>query len=99
MRNEMEMIHKRKIRDHYLRLLDISHPQATFESAAATGLITKELVTSLDISRYTDYLIERGYIRQIHEAEEYNIREKLLKLTDKGVDLLDGTISDPGVEV
>jgi len=99
MNKEISVIQHKRIRGHILKILALFHPTATFESAVAAGLIQRGLVASPDISEYTDYLMGKGYITSVGRPDRFEIGEALLKLTPKGVDLLEDTIRDPGVEV
>ena len=57
---------------------------------------------SPDISKHIEYLEEAGYIVfTSRTANAYNAYRKdaIIKLTKKGVDLLENTIEDPGVNV
>lgn len=99
MNKDIEVVQKVKIRGHILRILELSYPTATFESAVAAGLIERGLVSSPDISEYTQYLTDKKLVRVLHCTERFGIRERLLTLTPEGVDMLDGLTQSPGVEV
>ena len=99
MNKDIEVVQKVKIRGHILRILELSYPTATFVSAVAAGLIERGLVSSPDISEYTQYLTDKKLVRVLHSTERFGIRERLLTLTPEGVDMLDGLTQSPGVEV
>ncbi len=99
MNKDIEIIQKVKIRGHILRILELSYPTATFESAVASGLIARGLVSSPDISEYTQYLEDKGLLRVLSSGQRFGIHERLLALTPEGIDLLDGLVTSPGVEV
>ena len=99
MNKDIEVVQKVKIRGHILRILELSYPTATFESAVAAGLIERGLVSSPDISEYTQYLTDKKLVRVLHSTERFGIRERLLTLTPEGVDMLDVLTQSPGVEV
>ena len=99
MNKDIEVVQKVKIRGHILRILELSYPTATFESAVVAGLIERGLVSSPDISEYTQYLTDKKLVRVLHSTERFGIRERLLTLTPEGVDMLDGLTQSPGVEV
>ena len=99
MNKDIVVVQKVKIRGHILRILELSYPTATFESAVAAGLIERGLVSSPDISEYTQYLTDKKLVRVLHSTERFGIRERLLTLTPEGVDMLDGLTQSPGVEV
>ena len=99
MNKDIEVVQKVKIRGHILRILELSYPTATFESAVAAGLIERGLVSSPDISEYTQYLTDKKLVRVLHSTERFGIQERLLALTPEGVDMLDGLTQTPSVEV
>ena len=99
MNKEIEIIQKVKIRGHILRILEMSYPTATFESAVASGLIARGLVSSPDISEYTQHLEDKGLLRVLSSEQRFGIHERLLALTPEGFDQLDGLVTSPGVEV
>ena len=99
MNHEIAVSQRKKIRGHILRMLSLSHPTPTFESTIASDLIQSGFVISPNIAEYTDYLAGKNYITRTEHGERYGIEEMLLKLTPHGVDLLEDTIQDPGVEV
>jgi len=66
------------------------------------ALVADGLIYSPDISKHIEYLEEAGYIVfTSRTANAYNAYRKdaVIKLTRKGVDLLESTIDDPGVDV
>jgi DNA-binding MarR family transcriptional regulator len=91
--NPMRANRNKHIRGHILFLLNISKTPTT-QRALEMGMIESLMVTSPDITEYLDYLTDRGYIERV-EREEYNV--VYYKLTSRGVDILEGTIEDPGV--
>lgn len=99
MNKKIDIIQRKKIRGYTLRTIADTYPRAVFDSAVAQGVIGYGWTVNPDISEYTTYLVDKGYVEVIREAENYGIREQLLKVTPKGIDLLEGTITDPGVEV
>lgn len=55
-----------------------------------------------DISKLLDYLVDGGYIRytdkKINSFNAYR-NDAVVQLTKEGIDLVEGTIEDPGVDV
>ena len=65
-------------------------------------LIQMGLINSPDISKYLDYLHEAGYIEFAPEkitAYTAYAKDALVKLTRRGVDLVEQTIDDDGVDI
>ena len=66
------------------------------------ALVADGMIFSPDISKYLDYLADGGYIEfSGKRVNAYNVYRKdgVVQLTKKGVDLVEGTIEDPGVDV
>lgn len=64
--------------------------------------MSRGLIISPDISKYLDYLHEAGYIEFTPDKiTAYNAyaKDAVVKLTRKGVDLVEQTIDDDGVYV
>ncbi|TEB09154.1 hypothetical protein [Pelotomaculum propionicicum] len=97
---ELKAIEAKQIRGFMLKLLEITHPQPTPSSAISAALVQNGLVVNPDISRYVSYLEDKGYIEVKDVAlKSLRIGGVALKLTPKGIDLLEGTIEDPGVDI
>ena len=90
-----------------MAIMDELTDQEVSKNKAIRGYITNALVAdgliySPDISKHIEYLEEAGYIVfTSRTANAYNAYRKdaVIKLTRKGVDLLESTIDDPGVDV
>ena len=60
------------------------------------------VIISPDISKYLDYLNGAGYIEFTQDrvtAYTAYSKDAVVKLTKKGIDIAEGTIEDPGVDV
>lgn len=90
----MNSMRNKHIRGHIMYLLMLSHPTPTTGKVLETGMLSSMLVANPDISAYLDYLIDRGYIERT-DKPEYGLT--YYKLTSKGIDLMEGTVSDMGV--
>lgn len=55
-----------------------------------------------DISKLLDYLVSAGYVRftdkKINSYTAYR-NDAVVQLTKEGIDLVEGTIEDPGVDI
>ena len=68
----------------------------------SNSLMASGLIISPDISKYLDYLNGAGYIEFTQDkvtAYTAYSKDAVVKLTKKGIDLVEGTIEDPGVDV
>lgn len=87
-------IRNKNIRGHIMYLLMLSHPTPTTGKVLETGMLSSMMVVNPDISAYLDYLTDRGYVEKT-EKPEFDL--VYYKLTSRGIDLMEGTIKDPGV--
>lgn len=65
-------------------------------------MMADSLIISPDISKYLDYLQDAGYIEFTNKkvtAYTAYAKDAVIRLTKSGVDLAEGTIEDPGVDV
>lgn len=88
---------KKKIRGYILKGLTMSYCQTASVGSLQSLVLSTQLTESIDIVPYLDYLEDRGYIRIKEKETELGFVMKFIKLTSKGTDLLEGTISDAGV--
>ena len=68
----------------------------------ANTMINAGLIISPDISKPLAYLEEGGYITYTDQkVNSYNAyaRDAMVRLTKRGIDLVEGTIEDDGVDV
>ena len=75
-----------------MAILDELTEQEVSKNKAIRGYISKPI----------EYLQEAGYVtftdRSVNAYNAYR-KDSIIKLTRKGVDLVEGTINDPGIDV
>lgn len=99
---EQEVIKNKAIRGYIIRALAKGNQNTLLVRQVTNALVADGLIYSPDISKHIEYLEEAGYIIFTNRsANAYNAYRKdaIIKLTKKGVDLLENTIEDPGVNV
>ncbi len=92
----------RAIRGYILRSLAKGHQNTMLCKQIENNLIRDELVVSPDITKYLQYLQEKDYIQFVGRgitAINYYSKDAVIRLTARGVDLIEGTIEDPGVDI
>lgn len=94
-RNQAEK--NRTMRGVIMQRLGDCHPSPTMVESLRNGLLGHELMAGTDIAAHLDYLADRGYILVKDTGDKFGAPIYYVKLTSKGVDLLEGTIGDPGV--
>lgn len=99
---EQEVAKNKAVRGYIIRALAKGSQNALLVRQITNALVGDGLIISPDISKHLTYLQEAGYIAFTgRTANAYNAyrRDAVVKLTRKGVDLVEGTIDDPGVDV
>lgn len=100
---EMQEVQQNKaVRGYILRSLAKGCTNSALVRVVTNALIQDRMIVTPDISKYVDYLVSAGYIEFTNvRVNAYNAykNDAVIKLTKAGVDLLEGTIQDPGVEV
>ena len=99
---EQEVNKNKAIRGYIIRALAKGSQNTLLVRQITNALVADGLILSPDISKQIEYLVEAGYISFTDKsANAYNVyrRDTVIKLTRKGVDLVEGTIDDPGVDV
>ena len=99
---EQEVKKNKTIRGYILRSLAKGSNNTLFVKQISNALYAENQIYNPDIGKYLEYLAEAGYIeftgKNIHAYNVY-AKDGIIKLTRKGVDLLEDTIEDPGVNV
>lgn len=87
-------------RGFILRLLETNYPHPIMDTVLVSCLIEDGAIINPDVSKSLAYLEDGEYIT-CNAVDLNSIRKKavLVRLTAKGIDLLEGTIDDPGVDV
>ena len=99
---EQEITKNKAIRGYIIRALAKGNQNTLLVRQVTNALVADGLIYSPDISKHIEYLEEAGHIVfTSRTANAYNAYRKdaIIKLTKKGVDLLENTIEDPGVNV
>lgn len=99
---EQEVSKNKAVRGYIIRALAKGNQNTLLVRQITNALVADGLIISPDISKHLEYLVEAGYIAfTAQTANAYNAyrRDAVIKLTRKGVDLVEGTIDDPGVDV
>lgn len=86
-------------RGEILRMLYRLYPDPVADNVVKTTFVW---VTHGVIDGHAAYLVERGYASREeidHRKYEFSTAEYILKITPKGIDLLEGNVEpDPGIE-
>ena len=99
---EQEVTKNKAIRGYIIRALAKGNQNTLLVRQVTNALVADGLIYSPDISKHVEHREEAGDIVFTNRAANaYNAYRKdaIIKLTKKGVDLLENTIEDPGVNV
>lgn len=100
--SEQEVNRNKAIRGYIIRALAKGTQNALLVRQIINAMLADNLIYTPDISKPLEYLEDGGYLEFTDKvANAYNAyrRDAVIKLTKKGVDLVEGTIDDPGVDV
>lgn len=97
-----EVKRNKAVRGYIIRCLVKGFNNSALTRQISNAMIAAGLVISPDISKYMDYLQDAGYIEFTDErVTAYNAyaEDAVVRLTKEGVDLAEGTVTDPGVDI
>lgn len=99
---EQEVNRNKAIRGYIIRSLAKGYNYSLYVVQLTNMVASREDCVSGDISKHLAYLEEGGYIafteRTVNAYNAYR-RDGTVKLTKSGIDLLEGTKEDPGIDV
>lgn len=95
--DETQALKNKQMRGQLLRTLALFYPDTSTVSNIRAALITRGITSTGEMNKHLTYLEDKEYIRvkdgYIKDAKE----DDIVTLTAKGIDLVEGTINDPGV--
>lgn len=98
MSKKLRTIINSEARGYILKVLQISYPRSMNTQTIDVCLVDAGMpVGPGELCAFLDYLAEREYINVKKKGLHEIASKKIVTLTAKGVDLLEGTIADPGV--
>ena len=94
----LDAVSAKEIRGQIVGILKRNYPYQTGDKLInEIRQNMKYIVSPAVVSGYLTYLEEKGYIESENVAA-YGVARRLVKLTPKGIDLIEGNIdADPGV--
>lgn len=98
---EIQIQENKAIRGYIMRALAGSNKNSLQCKVIAAMLIDDKLVNSPDISKHLNYLADKEYIKFSNGTDAFNAvqNDGIAILTAKGIDLIEGSIEDPGVNI
>ncbi len=99
---QTEANQNKAIRGYIIRCLVKGFNNTALTRQVSNSMMAAGLIISPDISKYLGYLQGAGYIEFTSEkvtAYTAYAKDAVIRLTKSGVDLAEGTIDDPGVDV
>ena len=101
-REKAQVRQNKAIRGYIIRCLVKGYNNSALTRQVSNAMIAAGLVISPDISKYLDYLLDAGYIEFTDgKVTAYNAyaNDAVIRLTKRGVELAEGTVEDPGVDI
>lgn len=99
---ELQIKQNKAIRGYIIRSLAKGFRNSLLVRHIVNAMVADGIIISPDISKHLEYLVEAGYIaftdKKVNSYTAYT-KDAVIKLTRKGVDLVECTIEDPGVDV
>ena len=99
---EQEVEKNKAIRGYIMRALARGNNGALLVRQIVNALMADNLIMTPDIGKYLKYLEDGGYIeftdKRVTAYTAYR-KDAVIQLTKAGVDLVEGTTDDPGVDV
>jgi hypothetical protein len=100
---ELQEVKRNKaIRGFIIRSLVRGYCNSLSIRQIVNAMLANSLIISPDISKHLDYLVDAGYIefteKKITAYTAYH-KDAVIKLTREGVDLVEGTTEDAGVDI
>jgi len=99
---QAEVNQNKAIRGYIIRCLVKGFNNTSLTRQISNAMISAVLIISPDISKHLNDLQGAGYIEFTSEkvtAYTAYAKDAVIRLTKSGVDLAEGTIDDPGVDV
>lgn len=99
---QAEIRQNKAVRGYIIRCLVKGFNNSALTRQISNAMIASGMVISPDISKYLDYLHDAEYIEFTSDkvtAYTAYAKDAVIRLTKKGVDLAEGTIDDPGVDI
>lgn len=97
-----EVQHNKAVRGYIIRCLVKGYNYTALTRQISNAMMADGLVISPDISKHLQYLEDAGYIRytdrRVTSVQAY-ARDAVVTLTNRGINLAEGDIEDPGVDI
>ena len=100
--DKVTIIRKKCARGMLLAMLYDHQSAAVMLRTLEYAIMQDDPHISTEIDAHVYYLADKGYVKVYHDGEEMTLasnppRDALIRLTAKGIDLMEGTIEDDGV--
>ena len=95
----IQVTKNKMLRGQFLRTIALFYPSPISIKQLKISLVSKGMTVDADVSKIASYLTDKEYIRVIQGCIQGFEDDDMVELTAKGVDLIEGTITDPGVDM
>lgn len=97
--DQTQIIKNKMMRGQVLRTLTLFYPSPVTIGNLKSALITRGMTVTAEISKILHYLQDKKYIKLREGAIKDIVDDDLIELTALGIDLMEGTIEDAGVDI
>lgn len=95
----VQVTRNKMLRGQFLRTAALFYPNPISLRNIKISLMTKGMTIEADVAKVVHYLADKGYIKVTQGCIQGFEDDDTIELTAKGIDLIEGTISDPGVDM
>jgi hypothetical protein len=94
--NKETMLNK-KYRGEIMRILALFYPTPITVKQVKLSLLEYGINNGADTSKHLQYLLDKGYLNVDKEFVEDFKEEHMVRMSPKGIDLIEGTIVDEAI--
>ena len=95
--DEVRIIKNKQLRGQIMRTMSLFYPDRVMVTNLKSSLMVRGLNDVSETYNHLHYLKDKGYIRVSEGLSKELKDDDLVEMTSRGVDLIEGTIDDPGV--
>lgn len=96
---QVQVMKNKMMRGQVLRTMALFYPEQVMIRDLKSALITRGMTVTADTTKVLHYLKDKEYIKLKEGGIKDFEDDDFVELSAKGIDLLEGTIDDPGVDI
>jgi DNA-binding MarR family transcriptional regulator len=87
----------KQYRGQIMRIIALFYPPSISIKQIKMSLTAYGINYQADVDKHLFYLESKGYIKRLGETNKLSKDDDFVEITAKGIDLIEGTISDEGL--